>query len=134
MLRVVQIAAWDCEPPHMSGYPHLPPPRHHSTRRLMPTVNPSNRTTKTRSGTPIRRCCWPSRRLRRMTCRRGAPAFPALWRTPLRNVRAARASTEGATWPVHRCGTDQEVAWAAAEPTRLYFLRCGFQRVVCTEP
>ena len=38
----------------MSGYPHSPPP-HHSTRRLMPIVNPSSRTTKTRSGTPIRR-------------------------------------------------------------------------------
>ena len=27
MLRVVQTAAWDWAPPHMSGYPHLPPPR-----------------------------------------------------------------------------------------------------------
>ena len=26
MLPVVQTAAWDWEPPHHSGYPHLPPP------------------------------------------------------------------------------------------------------------
>ena len=26
MLRVVQTAAWDGSPPHMSGYPHLPAP------------------------------------------------------------------------------------------------------------
>ena len=26
MLPVVHTAAWDWEPPHMSGYPHLPPP------------------------------------------------------------------------------------------------------------
>ena len=26
MLRDVQTAAWDWEPRHMSGYPHLPPP------------------------------------------------------------------------------------------------------------
>ena len=64
----------------------------------------------------------------------GPPAFPALWRAPRRNGRAARASTEGAAWPIHRCGKDQEGAWAAAEPTRSYVLRCGFQCVVCTEP
>ena len=26
MLRLLQSAAWDWEPPHMSGYPHLHPP------------------------------------------------------------------------------------------------------------
>ena len=26
MLHVVQAAAWDWAPPHMSGYPHLPAP------------------------------------------------------------------------------------------------------------
>ena len=26
MLRLVQTAAWDWEPPHISEYPHLPPP------------------------------------------------------------------------------------------------------------
>ena len=57
MLRVVQAAAWDWEPPHMSGYPHLPPPCHHNTRPLMRTVNPSTPTTNTRRGTPTRRCC-----------------------------------------------------------------------------
>ena len=61
------------------------------------------------------------------------PSFSAVWRAPLRNVRPAKASTEGAPWPVHRCGTDQEGAWAAAEPTRWYVLRFGFQCVVCTE-
>ena len=92
MLPVVQTAAWDWEPPHISGYhyPHLPPHRHHSTRALMPTVHPSTRTTETRSGTPIR-CCRPP-----------SPPYSAPWRAPLRNVRAAGVSTEGAARPVHR--------------------------------
>ena len=57
MLPVVRTAAWDWEPPHMSGchYPHPPPPHHHSTRPIMLTVHASSRTTKTCSGTPI--CC-----------------------------------------------------------------------------
>ena len=52
----------------MSGYPHLPPPppRQHSTHHLMPIANPSTRTTKTRSGTPIRCCGAPRPRLCRM--------------------------------------------------------------------
>ena len=43
MLPVVQIDAWDWEPPHMSGYhhPHLPV-RHPNTRPLMPTIQPTN--------------------------------------------------------------------------------------------
>ena len=66
MLRVVQPAAWDWAPPHMSGYPHPPPPCHRGTRRLMPTVNPSSRTTKTCNGPPIRRCRGAPLRLRRI--------------------------------------------------------------------
>ena len=79
MLPVVQAAAWDKEPPHMSGYPHLtpPPPRHHGTRPLMPTVNPSTHTTKTRSGTHIRRYPPPPPLLRRMArCRPPLPPPP----------------------------------------------------------
>ena len=63
-----------------------------------------------------------------------SPASPALWRAPRRMGRAAGASSEGAARPIHRCGREQEGAWAAAEPTRSYVLRCGFQCVVCTEP
>ena len=88
MLRVVQTAAWDWAPPHMSGYPHLSLPRHRSTRRLMPTVNPSNGTTKTRSGPPIRRCRGAPLRLRRIARRRGAPHLPC----PMARSLAQRAS------------------------------------------
>ena len=150
VLHVVQTAAWDWAPPHMSGYPHLPaPPRSTSTR-----------TTKTRSGPAIRHSRGAPLRCRRMASRRGAtrlpcpmarrrgatpfpavwraaagsPASPTLWRAPRGIGRAAGASSEGATRPIHRCGREPEGAWAAAEPTRSYVLRCGFQCVVCTEP
>ena len=117
MLRVVQTAAWDWEPPHMSGYPHLPP-RHQSTRRLMPTVNPSSRTTKTRSGTPIHRCAPPPPpRLRRMARRRGAPRLlcpmsrPPSKRPSRRRFNRRRCLARSRMWHRSRrcvggCGTN----------------------------
>ena len=90
MLRVVQTAAWDWAPPHISGYPHLPP-RHRSNRRLMPEVNPSSRTSKTRCGPPIGRCRGAPLRLRRMARRRGALRFPCPVARPLAQ-RASRLS------------------------------------------
>ena len=137
MLRVVQTAAWDWAPPHMSGYPHLPPPPPqypppHAHRQPQqsyyqdPQCHPYPPLPRQPQPPPPASAAW--------RAAAGPPAFPALWRAPWRNGRAARASTEGAAWPVHRCGTDQEGAWAAVGPTRSYVLRCGFQCVVCTEP
>ena len=147
MLHVVQTAAWDWAPPHMSGYPHLPapppqyqqtydedpqlpsypplpggPPPHGEPPRVHPPPLPY--------GAPPRG--HPPPAVWRATA--GSPASPALWCTPRRIGRAAGASSEGAARPIHRCGREQEGAWAAAEPTRSYVLRCGFQCVVCTEP
>ena len=65
---------------------------------------------------------------------RGPPPSLPYGAPPWRSGRAAGASSEGAARPIHPCGTDQEGAWAAAEPTRSYVLRCGIQCVVCTEP
>ena len=134
MLRVVQTAAWDWAPPHMSRYPHLPPPATAvpaascppSTPAVVPPRPAAAPLSAAAAGPPSASAAW-----RAAT---GPPAFPALWRAPRRNGRAARASTEGAAWPIHRCGTDQEGAGVAAEPTRSYVLRCGFQCVVCTQP
>ena len=111
MLRVVEIAAWDWELPHMSGYPHLPPPATTvpatscvpSTPALVPprpAVGPLPAAAA--PPPPPASAAW--------RAAAGPPALSALWRAPLRNVRAAGASTEGAAWPVHRCGTDQEGA------------------------
>ena len=152
VLYVVQTAAWDWAPPHMSGT-RTCQPRHRST---------SSRTTKTQlsataAGPPSAAAAWraaagppaagppaslalwraaagppPFSTVWRAAA--GSPASPALWRAPRRIGRAAGASSEGAARPIHRCGREQEGAWAAAEPTRSYILRCGFQCVVCTEP
>ena len=151
MLRVVQTAAWDWAPPHMSGYPHLPAPppqyqRSYHEDPQWPGYPPQPRgppaaaaAWRAAAGPPASLALWraaagppPFPALWRAAA--GSPAFPALWRAPRRIGRAAGASSEGAARPIHRCGREQEGAWAAAEPTRSYVLRCGFQCVVCTEP
>ena len=116
MLPVVQIAAWDWEPPHMSGYHYTRtfPPRHHSTLPLMPTVHPSTRTTKTRSGAPIRRC--------------PPPPLPHHGAPPFGTSEPPEIQPKALLGPFTDVG-----AWAAAEPTRSYVLHCGFQCVVWTE-
>ena len=100
MLRVVQTAAWDSEPPHMSGYPHLPPPPPqypppHAHRQ------PQHSYHQDPQWHPYPPLAPPPLPPPHGTLPPPPPSS-ALWRTPLRNVRAAGASTQGAAWPVHR--------------------------------
>ena len=135
MLRVVQTAAWDWAPPHMSGYLNLPPPP-----PQYPAPHPHGQPWNQQSYHQDPQ--WPTY----PPLPRGPPPPPphgVAPRAPLPSLPYGAPpsatgeppeSTEGAARPIHRCGTDQEGAWAAAEPTRPYILRCGFECVVCTEP
>ena len=91
VLRVVHTAAWDWEPPHMSGYPHLPPPRHHSIVPSCPLSIPAL-VPPTPAVAPLYAAAAPPPPC--ATRRPPPPSSSALWRAPLRNVQAAGASTE----------------------------------------
>ena len=87
MLRVVQTAVWDWAPPHMSGYPHLPPPppqypppHAHGQPRQSYHEDPQWPTYPPLPRAPLR--------LHRMVRRRGAPRLPCPMARPL----AQRAS------------------------------------------
>ena len=68
--------------PSHERVPAPSPPRHHNTRPLMPTVNPSTRTTKTRSGTPIRHCPPPPFLRRMARCHAPPPLLRPMARPP----------------------------------------------------
>ena len=97
MLRAVQTAAWDWEPPHMSGYPRLPPPATAvpaascppSTQAAVPPGPAVAPRSAAAPPPPPASAAWRSAA--------GPPAFPALWRVPLRNGRAAGASIKNVT-------------------------------------
>ena len=149
MLHVVQTAAWDWAPSHE----RVPAPSSPATAvpALVPGRPAVAQLSATAAGPPSAAAAWraaagppASLALRRAAApppfpavwraAAGSPTSLALWRAPRRIGRAPGASPEGAARPIHRCGREQEGAWAAAEPTRSYVLRCGFQCVVCTEP
>ena len=118
MLRVVQTAAWDWEPPHMSGYPHLPPPPPTavpaaSCQPSTPAVVPPRPAVAPLSAAAAP----PPPRLRRMARRRGAPrlpcpmARPALQRASRPSFNQRRCSARSPMWHKSRrcvggCGTN----------------------------
>ena len=105
MLRVVQTAAWDWEPPHMSGYPHLqplppqyPPPHAHRQPQQSYHQDPQWHPYPPLPPPP------PPPRLRRMARRRGAPRLPC----PMARPPSQRASRRSFN---RRCCSARSLMW-----------------------